>query len=95
MRDYFSYCFISSQIGAQKPGRQFFDHCFSILRENGFPELTPEEVIIIGDSISSDISGGIDYGMHTCLYQKNAIPEQSDSGADYVVNSLSEIKNIL
>jgi 2-haloacid dehalogenase len=95
MRDYFSYCFISSQIGAQKPGRQFFDHCFSILRENVFPELTPEEVIIIGDSISSDISGGIDYGMHTCLYQKNAIPEQSDSGADYVVNSLSEIKNIL
>jgi HAD superfamily hydrolase (TIGR01549 family) len=95
MRDYFSYCFISSQIGAQKPGRQFFDHCFSILRENGFPELTPEEVIIIGDSISSDISGGIDYCMHTCLYQKNAIPEQSDSGADYVVNSLSEIKNIL
>ena len=95
MRAYFSYCFISSQIGAQKPGRQFFDHCFSILRENGFPELTPEEVIIIGDSISSDISGGIDYGMHTCLYQKNAIPEQSDSGADYVVNSLSEIKNIL
>ena len=95
MIDYFDYCFISSQIGAQKPARQFFDSCFSILRESGFHNLAPEEVIIIGDSISSDISGGIDYGMHTCLYQKNTMSVQGSSGAEYVVNSLSEIKNIL
>ena len=95
MIDYFDYCFISSQIGAQKPARQFFDRCFSILRESGFPELAPEEVIIIGDSISSDISGGIDYGMHTCLYQKNIMPGRNNSGADHVVGSLSEIKRIL
>ena len=95
MRDYFTYFFISSQIGAQKPGRQFFDCCFRILRETEFPKLAPEEVIIIGDSISSDISGGIDYGMHTCLYQKNEMPVRSNSEADHVVNSLSEIKDIL
>ena len=83
------------QIGAQKPSRQFFDRCFSILRESEFPDLTPEEVIIIGDSVSSDISGGIEYGMHTCLYQKNAMSEPVDSGAEHVVSSLSEIKNIL
>ena len=95
MSDYFNYFFISSQIGAQKPSRQFFDCCFSILRETEFPELTPEEAIIIGDSVSSDISGGINYGMHTCLYQKNMMSEQSKSKADHVVSSLSEIKNIL
>ena len=95
MRDYFTYCFISSQIGAQKPSREFFDRCFSILRDAEFSELAPEEVIIIGDSISSDISGGIDYGMRTCLYQKNAMHARSNTGADYVVNSLSEIKTIL
>ena len=95
MRDYFNYFFISSQIGAQKPGRQFFDCCFRILRETEFPKLAPEEVIIIGDSISSDISGGIDYGMHTCLYQKSEFPEMGDSGAEHVVRNLAEIKNIL
>ena len=95
MYEYFTCCFISSQIGAQKPGRQFFDCCFRILRETEFPKLAPEEVIIIGDSISSDISGGIDYGMHTCLYQKNEMPVRSNSEADHVVNSLSEIKDIL
>ena len=95
MDEYFTCCFISSQIGAQKPGRQFFDHCFRVLRETEYPDLAPEEVIIIGDSISSDISGGRDYGMHTCLYQKNAMSEPVDSGADHVVNSLTEIKDIL
>ena len=95
MADYFDYFFISSQIGAQKPSGEFFDRCFSILREDRFPGLAPEDVMIIGDSISSDISGGIDYGMHTCLYQKDIMPERNDSGADYVVVSLSEIKRIL
>ena len=83
--------YISSQIGAQKPSRQFFDRCFSILREAEFPDLVPEEVIIIGDSVSSDISGGVDYGIHTCLYRKNTMSEPDNFGADYVV----EIRNIL
>lgn len=95
MNDYFTHYFISSQIGAQKPNRQFFDCCFDVLRDEEFPELMPDEVIIIGDSVSSDISGGVDYGMHTCLYQKNTMPENDDSGADYVISSLTEIKNIL
>ena len=95
MDKYFAFCFISSRIGAQKPSRQFFDHCFSVLRETEHPELEPEEAIIIGDSISSDISGGRDYGMHTCLYQKNGNSERSDHGAEHVVGSLSEIKRIL
>ena len=95
MRDYFTHCFISAEIGAQRPSRQFFDCCFNILKEAGFPGLVPEEVIIIGDSISSDISGGIEYGMHTCLYQKNVLPERGAYRADYVVSSLAEIKDIL
>ena len=95
MRDYFSHCFISSLIGAQKPSRAFFDHCFHALREAEFPRLMPEEAMMIGDSISSDISGGRDYGMRTCLYRKGTTPERDVSGADYVVSSLAEIKNIL
>ena len=66
-----------------------------MLKEIEYPDLEPEEVIIIGDSVSSDISGGREYGMHTCLYQKNEMPVRSNSEADHVVNSLSEIKDIL
>ena len=95
MENYFSYFFISSQIGAQKPGRQFFDYCFNILRKEKYPGLIPGEMMIIGDSISSDISGGKNYGMLTCLYLKNSSPDYDNSGADYAVSSLAEIKNIL
>ena len=95
MDEYFTCYFISSQVGAQKPSREFFDHCFSVLRNTEHPDLAPEEVIIIGDSISSDISGGYDYGMHTCLYQKSEITGRGDPRAEYVVRSLAEIKNIL
>ena len=95
MRDYFTHFFISSQIGAQKPSKQFFDYCISTLKEAEFPELEPGEVIIIGDSLSSDMSGGIEYGMHTCLYQKNSRTEREYPGVDYVISSLAEINNIL
>ena len=33
-----------------------------------------------------------DYGMHTCLYKKDATPESDHSVADYVVSSLADIK---
>ncbi len=95
MSDFFTHFFISSQIGAQKPARQFFDCCFHVLRKAGFPELAPEETIIIGDSVSSDISGGRGYGMHTCLYRKDGKPECGDPGADHVVSRLAEIKKFL
>jgi len=36
-----------------------------------------------------------DYGMHTCLYKKDATPESDHSVADYVVSSLADIKKIL
>ncbi len=95
MYDYFAHFFISSQIGAPKPSRVFFDYCFKELRASEFPELSPKETVIIGDSISSDISGGIEYGMHTCLYQKNPVPDVDLFKVDYVVASLAEIERIL
>lgn len=95
MDEYITHYFISSEIGVPKPARQFFDYCFGVLRESGFPELSPDETIIIGDSVSSDISGGIAYGMHTCLYRKGLPADNDRSGAEYTVSSLAEIHNIL
>ena len=95
MDGYFTHFFISSVIGAEKPSRLFFDRCFDVLRENGFADLSPEEVMIIGDSVSSDISGGAAYGMRTCLYTKGAVSGTDGCGADHAAGSLSEIIHIL
>ena len=91
MKDYFSHFFVSEKIGASKPSKAFFEACFKELHESGMPDLTPQETIIIGDSLSSDIAGGKAYGMHTCLYH----PKGAADGADHVITSLTDITGIL
>lgn len=90
---YFDDFFISERIGAQKPGKAFFDACLRYLREKGNADLLPEEMLIIGDSLTSDIAGGKDYGMQTCLYTGGR--EVPEGTADYVVKELSEITRFL
>lgn len=93
--NYFSGLYISSKVGTSKPSAEFFDYCFDDLHENGFESLAPEEVMIIGDSITADIAGGKQYGMQTCLYTgvKDKISDVPE--ADYIVAKLSDIKKIL
>lgn len=95
MYDAFTHLFISSAVGAAKPSAAFFDYCFRVLRENGFPDLLPEECIIIGDSLTSDMAGGKAYGMQTCLYSKKPRAAEETEGITYVVSSLSEVSKIL
>ena len=51
--------------------------------------------MIIGDSLSSDIAGGIRFGMQTCLYNPDKKIIEGEMKPDYQVTSLAEIKNIL
>lgn len=60
---YFSGVFISEDVGSQKPEKKFFDHIFASI-----PEKDKEKICIIGDSMSSDILGGINAGIDTCYY---------------------------
>lgn len=94
MAKYFDYIFISEQVGVSKPSHGFFDYAFSRLnKENGKPML-PHETIIIGDSLSSDIAGGKDYGMKTCYYNKNRCSVSPET-ADFVISELADIMEIL
>ena len=86
----FRYVFVSSEVGVQKPDPAFFDYCFRKI-----PGLQPHEAMLIGDSMTSDIAGGVRYGMHTCLYQREerTLPEQPRP--EYMIRSLDEIRGIL
>ncbi len=82
--------FVSGQIGHAKPSRAFFDACMTELGD-----VQPEEVMMIGDSISADISGAAAYGMRTCWYNHKGLPAEQGKMADFTVDSLLEIKEIL
>jgi len=67
--EYFTDIFISEEIGCAKPQREFFERCFA--RIEGFKR---EECIIVGDSLSSDIQGGINAGILTCHFNPKDKP---------------------
>jgi len=87
---YLTDVFISEEIGYPKPSREFFDACFAKL-----PGLKPEDVIIIGDSLTADISGGESYGLRTCWFNREGIPCPADVHPDHTVSDLREIMSIL
>ena len=78
MKKYFDYIFVSEKLGASKPSPMFFDRAFEEMNKDRKTIIMPEECMILGDSVTSDIEGGLRYGMKTCLYRRNkkiSVPE--------------------
>ena len=59
------------------------------------PEYDPARAIIIGDSLTSDIQGGINAGIDTCWYNPEGKSAPAGMNITYIVSDLSEIKNIV
>lgn len=62
----FDQIIVSEETGYQKPHKGIFDHAFSKLNLS-----EKEKVLIVGDSLTSDIQGGINYGIDTCWFNPN------------------------
>ena len=82
--------FISERIGHNKPSREFFEACFE--RIEGFRR---EEAIIVGDSLSSDILGGINAGIKTCLFNPKGKELTGNITPSYVIYELKELRTLL
>lgn len=87
------YCkdiFISQRLGAVKPQKEFFDACFARI-----PGFCLEETIIIGDSLTSDIKGGLNAGLHTCWFNPYSRTAPPDIQPEYQVRTLEQIPKLL
>lgn len=87
---YMDGIFISQILGANKPDKQFFDICFAEI-----PDFSLSETVIIGDSMSSDIKGGINAGITTVWFNPKGIENDSDIKPDYTIKELSEVPGLL
>ena len=87
---YMDGIFISQVLGANKPDKQFFDICFAEI-----PDFSLSETIIIGDSLSSDIKGGINAGIITVWLNPKGIENDNDIKPDYTIKELSEVPGLL
>lgn len=82
--------FISEVVGVEKPGVGFFDKVFEIIGE-----YDKSEVMIIGDSLTSDIQGGNNVGIVTCWFNPGGKKEETDLRIDYEIQDLGEILKIV
>lgn len=94
LRDCFAHIVLSEEVGCQKPNPRIFEEA---LRMNG---LQAEDVVMIGDSWNSDIQGAINAGIDQIWIQKSKEPEAESPDtivqtATYIVESLSDVMNIL
>lgn len=87
---YFDDIFISEEIGAQKPMTAFFDH----VREH-IPNWDAESTLVIGDSLTSDIQGAINYGLDSCWYNPEQLPYSLSKPCTYIVSSFDELKIVV
>lgn len=87
---YFKEIFISEDTGHHKPEPAYFDYCFRRI-----PDFDPHQALIIGDSLTSDILGGIRAGIHTCWFNPKHRPGREDLQPDYEIGALSELRSFL
>lgn len=79
--------FVSEEVGCQKPDKEYFDYVFENIEEKD-----KSRILIIGDSPTSDIKGGINAGIDTCYFADKPHP---DINPTYVAGSYEEVEKII
>ncbi len=87
---YFEKIFVSEDIGYNKPSREYFDGCFRQI-----PDFDASKALMVGDSLTSDILGGINAGLRTCWVNPRGIAAPDHIQPDYVIGSITELPALL
>ncbi|MDO4324844.1 MAG: YjjG family noncanonical pyrimidine nucleotidase [bacterium] len=87
---YFRQIFLSEEIGYTKPDKRFFEECLRQL-----PDMKREEILLIGDSLSSDMAGGRNAGIDTCWYNPTGILRDETIPVTYEIQDLRELCALL
>lgn len=87
---YIKESFVSETIGYEKPNIHFFDYVFEHI-----PGLTKDNCLLIGDSLSSDIQGGINAGIPVCWYNPHHKENSQMLPIDHTIHDLTDLLMLL
>ena len=82
--------FISEELGQNKPSKAYFDLCFSRI-----PGFDPDKAMMVGDSLTSDIQGGINAGIPTCWVNTFKKVNNTSIRPDHEIESLGQLEALL
>jgi YjjG family noncanonical pyrimidine nucleotidase len=87
---YIKAVIISEEVGAAKPDPKIFDIAFAQMDHPA-----KDEVLIIGDSLTSDIQGGHNYGIDTCWFNPNGKTNGQGITSTFEIKKLNRLPEIL
>ena len=83
---YFEKAYISEVVGYEKPDVRYFD---AVMRD--IPDFDPASTLVVGDSLTSDMKGGINAGLDTCWYNPKGKALPADIPVTYVIDDLAKL----
>ena len=86
---YFDAMVVSDEIGIAKPDPAYFDYAMKEAEESD-----KSKILVIGDSLNSDIRGGIQSGMDTCWYNPKGLVNETVHEPKYEIKALEELLKI-
>ena len=87
---YFEDIVVSEEALVSKPDPKIFEHAL-----NNIKHTDKSKVLMVGDSLTSDIQGGINFGIDTCWFNPNKIINKTGITPTYEISNLMELKNII
>ena len=87
---FFERCFVSEKLGSFKPQAEFFHRAFAEI-----PGFEPARAIMVGDSLTSDIQGGINAGIRTCWVNPGTKAPRADIVPDHEIRSIDQLEALL
>lgn len=87
---FFEKVFVSEEIGHNKPSKAYFEAAFAQI-----PGFDPAKALMVGDSLSSDIKGGINAGIRTCWVNPGHAPGKPEIVPDFEIERLSDLPALL
>ena len=86
----FNGAFISDDVGYAKPSKEFFNFVL-----DNIPKASNYEIMIVGDSLTSDIKGGNNMGFKTCWFNPHHLPLSKEYSVDYQIDNIDSIFDAL
>lgn len=87
---YINEVFVSETIGFQKPRKEYFDAVLDSIKEKD-----KEKILVIGDSLTSDIQGAMNADLHCCWLNRYGKELPEEYSVDWTIRDIREINNIV
>ena len=89
LQDYFDTVILSEDAGYNKPSEKFFDYALLTTKAK------KENTLMVGDNYNADVCGALDYGIDACLFHRWDKAFVPDREVTFIVDMLTELKDIL